>query len=412
MSKSVFSQEEAIKILQDVLKIKSINGNEKEVALYYQQLLKKHGIESQIVDYADKRSNLIAEISNGEGKTLGISGHMDVVHPGDEKEWSHPPFAAEIADGKLYGRGACDMKGGLTALILAMINLKESGQFKGKIRLLATVGEEIGELGSKQLANKGYAKGIDAMLIAEPVNIAIMHAHKGSFNYTINSKGVNAHSSNPQAGVNAIENLMLGMNAIQEALQKVYADYKNDAMGKLVHSFTLIKGGSQINTIPDFAQVRANARTIPEFDNKKLTELLEKIIEQTNQKHQHCQLSLQVDDDMPVMEADKDTELVKLLLDVTKTSKYYDFDKNLKPIAEFVQEQVGSAEGLPSQLEAVALSGTTDAAQFYPANPDMDVAIFGPGFSPSAHKIDEYIEVQQYLDFIHLYGEVYEAYLK
>lgn len=92
---------------------------------------------------------MVAEIHHGDGKTLAISGHLDVVSAGDVSQWTHPPFSAHIDDdGVLWGRGASDMKSGLAALAMAMIHLNETKNFTGTIRLMATVGEEVGEYGS------------------------------------------------------------------------------------------------------------------------------------------------------------------------------------------------------------------------------------------------------------------------
>lgn len=141
--------EEKIAILQELIRIKSVNGNEGEVAAYLNQLLNKHGIQGEIVSHTEGRDNLVATYHNGQGRVLGLSGHMDVVSAGDESNWTYPPFAAEIKGNRLYGRGATDMKSGLAAMVIAMIELKESGKpFNGTIKLLATVGEEVGELGS------------------------------------------------------------------------------------------------------------------------------------------------------------------------------------------------------------------------------------------------------------------------
>src|SRR5690606_21208783 len=133
-------------------------------------------------------------------KTLGFTGHLDVVSAGDESEWIHPPFAAVIDGDKLYGRGATDMKGGTVGLVLAMIELKTKGTpFKGKIKLLATVGEEIGTVGAKQLTELGYADDLDGLLVAEPSGANhLVTAHKGSMSYKVTSYGKSSHSSMPQ----------------------------------------------------------------------------------------------------------------------------------------------------------------------------------------------------------------------
>ena len=116
----VFTQDEKIQMLADIIAIKSVNENEIEVANYLKELFSKYGIESKIVPVTETRVNLIAEIGSG-APVVGISGHMDVVSAGDEAEWASDPFALTERDGKLFGRGTNDMKAGVLNLALTMI---------------------------------------------------------------------------------------------------------------------------------------------------------------------------------------------------------------------------------------------------------------------------------------------------
>ncbi|UUV98320.1 putative succinyl-diaminopimelate desuccinylase [Vagococcus luciliae] len=104
-----------------------------------------------MIQYANNHSSLVATLKKGqEGKVLGLTGHMDVVDPGDENAWKYPPFSATIEDNKLYGRGSTDMKSCLMAMVIAMMELQEEQQeFNGIVKLLATVGEKVGELGAE-----------------------------------------------------------------------------------------------------------------------------------------------------------------------------------------------------------------------------------------------------------------------
>ncbi len=125
------NKEKKIKILQDVIQIETVNDNEVAVAEYFKNLLNEYGIDSKLVEYSPTRANLVAEIKGEKpGKVLIFNGHSDVVAAGDPEDWTHPPFAGVIEDGKLYGRGATDMKAGLTALALAMIEIKEQDLLK------------------------------------------------------------------------------------------------------------------------------------------------------------------------------------------------------------------------------------------------------------------------------------------
>lgn len=406
-------EDNSISILQDVVKIASENDKEQLVAEYYQKLLKSHGIESKLVEFSEGRCSLVAEIENGDGKTLALSGHMDVVDAGDKNEWVFPPFSGHIEDGVIWGRGTSDMKSGLTALVIAMIDLNESKQFKGKLRLLATVGEEIGELGSAQLTDEGYVDDVDGMLIGEPCNLGIVHAHKGSLNYKVISKGISAHSSTPEMGDNAIENLVDVINEINKILKEKIDQFENDVLGKAIHNITLINGGSQINSIPDYVEFQANARTIPEFNNEDMINLIKEVLDNFNKVDKY-NFELLVTANQPPVEARPDSRLIGIITETVR-----DFE-SLKPqnlilsMEKLLVEDLSDLKKSMDNLREIAptgVSATTDAAQFLRRNKDMELAIYGPGVPMLNHKVNERIPLDQYLDFIKAYKRIIERYL-
>lgn len=139
--KDVFTPEEKVQILKDLVAIKSVNNDEIEVAKYLHDFLSRYGIDSEVLPFNKRRANLVAEIGNGH-PILGVSGHMDVVEASDVSAWTSDPFTLTERGGKLYGRGASDMKPGLAALVITMVNIKENNLLKhGTIRLMATFGE-------------------------------------------------------------------------------------------------------------------------------------------------------------------------------------------------------------------------------------------------------------------------------
>lgn len=381
----MISNDEAVKLLQDIVRMRTENENEVEVALYLQKLLKEHSIESKLIELEPGRSNLVAEIKHGDSdKVLAVSGHMDVVKAGNRDLWQHDPYGADIVDGKLYGRGSTDMKGGLMALVIAMIQANKTRNFNGTIRLLATVGEETGEAGARQLSDLGYADDLDGILVAEPFNNRILYMHGGSYNYKIKSYGVSSHSSTPQKGENAIQHLRDFMVGIQAKLDQVIAGYENDKLGRTIHSITLIEGGVQLNSIPEYAEYQANARTIPEFDNDQLTALIEKTVAEYNSMDKGYHFEFELLADMPTVVSDSNSELIQVIHQVSHQDN----------------------------IEVIALPGTTDTAQFQRNNKTMDVAIYGPGDVNIAHQLDEFIEVDDYLEFIPTFVNIFEGYLK
>lgn len=373
---------EKVKILQDVIRIKSINDNEEEVALYLQALLKQYDIDSTLVRYAEGRSSLVAEITQGDGKVLGFTGHMDVVDVGNEADWTYPPFEAHIEGNKLYGRGSTDMKSGLVAMTLAMIELKEAGTpIKGKIKLLATVGEEIGELGSAQLTNEAHADDLDALIIGEPSNYNLVYTHMGSINYTVLSNGKESHSSMPQEGYNAINHINKFITAINEKMAVVTDSYRNEALGRTIHNVTVINGGNQVNSIPGKAILQANIRSIPEYENSKIIELLEQTVVELNDGESYL-LELTIDHNKEAVGANKQSDLIDVI------QKQFD-------------------EPLP----LIGIAATTDAAEFIKAKKDFDLVVFGPGITTLPHQVDEYVEIDNYLDMIEKYIAIAKDYL-
>ncbi|MGH1648643.1 ArgE/DapE family deacylase [Enterococcus gilvus] len=376
-------KKEKIKILQDIIKIKSVNGNEEEVATYLKKLLGKYDIDSHVVKYSEGRSNLIAYLNKSSDKVLGFSGHMDVVSSGDETSWDYPPFDAHIEGNKLYGRGSTDMKSGLAAMVIAMIELKERNvHLQGAIKLLATAGEEIGEVGSEQLTKEGYVDDLNGLIIGEPSNYNLMYTHMGSINYSVTSYGKEAHSSMPKKGINAINHLTDFINVVNKEMLEISARYTNEELGSTIHNVTVINGGDQVNSIPGKAHLEGNIRTIPEFNNDQIILLLNGIISELNKKETY-HLELKIDYNKISVRTNKDSELIKCI------EKVFD-----------------------NKLPLSGISATTDAAEFTKSLNDFDFIIFGPGVTNLPHQVNEYVEIDNYLDMIEKYQDIAKEYLK
>ncbi|MBF7025431.1 ArgE/DapE family deacylase [Staphylococcus kloosii] len=383
----VLSEKERIKILSDIIEIQSINDNEIEVAQYLQKLFSSYDIKSDIVklDDSDTRANLVAEI--GEGKpVLGVSGHMDVVTTGDVSNWNYEPFKlTEDDQGRLHGRGSADMKSGLVALALSLIEIKKAGTLKkGTIRFMATAGEEITSSGAAKLYDEGYMNDVDALLIAEPSQDGIVYTHKGTMDIEVISKGKSAHSSMPELGYNAINPLTDFIHYLNAEYSKV--DTSSELLGTPTMNSTVIQGGDQVNSIPEYASSLFNMRTIPEFDNKRFIDLFEKI---KNKVEQESNASLEVNPYVnrePVYTTGENS-----FLKLTKQygDKYFNRD-----------------------LELTASTATTDASFLMKGKGDaFPFVMYGPGETGQAHQVDEYVYKDVYLTFIDLYTNLLTDYL-
>ncbi len=374
----VFTEEEKIKRLADLIAIKSVNENEIEVANYLKDLFADYGIEAEIVPVTDTRVNLVAEIGSGS-PVIGVSGHMDVVSAGDESQWSSDPFKLDERDGKLYGRGTNDMKAGLLNLAVAMIELKENKELqKGTVRFMATTGEEVGAAGSKKLYEEGYMDDVDCLFVAEPSHDTIIYSHKGSLNFRITSAGEAAHSSMPENGYNAIRPLMNYLLELDETLNQ--DSRQNEVLGRLVMSTTIIRGGDQVNSVPAKAAAEINVRTIPEFDNDEVIALFKETAEKYNAKGSNIQVEVTMS--LPSVFTNGQSKMVEWTKELGKTHLGFEI------------KQAGSP-------------GVTDASNLLrDKNADFPFMMFGPGETKMAHKVDEYVYKDYYLAFFDLYKEL------
>lgn len=372
-------KEKQAKILKDLIQINSVNGNEIDVAAYLAKLFEQYGFKTEIDAFGDRRANLIVEFGSDSSKrVLGVTGHMDTVAIGNRNNWHHDPFGAETQGDRLYGRGAADMKSGLAAQVIALIELKESGwQPDGKIRFIATAGEEYGTPGANRLEERGIAKDLDALIVGEPTGGNIVYATSGSYNYQVICKGRSAHSSMPERGVNAVSGLARFIELEDRLFDNVPLD---QYLGSVKHSITILKAGDQVNTIPDHAELRGNIRPTRTFDNQKVTQRLNQAIDYLNQTTDY-QLSLNILNDWWPIATDPQNELVKLALTASKNSYQKD-------------------------PELTIINGATDASVFVKHRPELPVIVLGADEWSRAHQVDEYATWSSYFATISAYQTI------
>jgi len=374
-----------IAILQHLIQIPSVNDHEAQVADYIASLFAPYPqAEIKKVTYADGRDNLVVTIGH-EGPQLGLSGHMDVVAAGDESAWTHAPFAGEVVGDQLFGRGASDMKSGLAAIVITMLEFLEQGtQLPGSIRLLATVGEETGEYGAAQLTDEGYADHLAGLVIAEPSGLDnVVYTARGVIDYKVVSTGKGVHSAQPENGINAIDNLMKFYNAVGPLMAK--HTQTDSVLGGLLHNVDLISGGEQINSIPAHAELMANMRTIPAYPNQVIYDELAGLIAQLNAED-GAQLDLSYSFPEEAIPGDPQAPLVQL--------------------AKQISDQVCGHD-----TQVVGSGGANDGAEFLRAKADFTSIEIGPG-SNTSHQIDEYVSVKEYLQAIDFYEALVPAFLQ
>ena len=367
--------EKSIKILTDLIGFKTISGKDNGPLIdYCDVILKKNGVSTfRVFDDNKERVNLFGTIkakkTNGK-KPIILSGHTDVVPV--SKGWSTDPFIATIKGDKLYGRGSCDMKG-FIACVLAYVPTLSSTNLDRDIHFSFTFDEETACIGAplliKELKKRNIKDGI--CIIGEPTKMKIIDAHKGMNEYTIHFEGLAGHSSQPSKGVNAIEYATRYINKLLELRQELINRRPKDCIFDPPHS-TLsiggIAGGIAHNVISDKCKVEWETRPVIKEDAIFVTKEIDKFV---NEK-----LLPEMKKIFPKSNIRKET--------IGEVIGFNRIDHSAA--CEFVSSITGD-----NSREAVSFG--TEAGLFQEIG--ISAVVCGPGSIEQAHKIDEFIELNE-----------------
>jgi acetylornithine deacetylase/succinyl-diaminopimelate desuccinylase len=253
--------------LADLVAIDTQNppGDEARAAQFLRGLLTTEGFEVALQEYKPARINVVARLENGAGRVFAFNTHMDVVPVGDG--WSSDPFVLKEMDGRLYGRGACDCKGPLAAMLEAMRMLAaERAAWSGTLLGVFVADEEIASEGAKFYANTGPK--IDAAVVGEPTSNATFTAHKGSLRPMVRVHGVSAHSGTPHLGENAIYRAGELLLLIAEHHERVVRHRTHPLVGAASLTVTRINGGQADNVLPGACDLLLDRRMVPGEDEE------------------------------------------------------------------------------------------------------------------------------------------------
>jgi acetylornithine deacetylase/succinyl-diaminopimelate desuccinylase-like protein len=238
------------------------------------------GVRCERQPIAPRRDNLLAWYdAPGAGRLILFDVHQDTV-PADGM--TIPPFVPEITGGRLAGRGSCDVKGSMAAMLSAFARLvRERPPGSASVLLACTVDEEFTHVGSSRLAESKHAA--ELAIVAEPTLLNLVHCHKGALRWKIRTTGVACHSSTPHLGVNAIYRMGVVLDLLQKFAVKLSDSKPDPILGPPTLSVGRIEGGQSVNVVPDWCEVEVDRRLIPGEDAAsaigKVKELAEQLFE-------------------------------------------------------------------------------------------------------------------------------------
>ncbi|MCK0147210.1 M20 family metallopeptidase [Arenibacter sp. F26102] len=364
---------DVLQLTKSLIAMDTINppGNEYLAAQFVGELLEENGFDVEYVPFESNRIHVIA--GRGYSKSsppIVFTGHFDTVPLGAVK-WSVDPFGGEVKNGKLFGRGSSDMKGGVAAMVVAAINAFSIGNPEGGLRLVLTAGEELGCQGAKDLiktySGLGEACGI---VVGEPTANMPAIGHKGGLYLNLSCTGTTAHSSMPHLGDNAIYKVARAISKVEEFDFGVEED---PLLGFPTVNVGKVFGGQNINSVPDFAEFTIDARTTTKVEHHKLLAKLQK-------------------------ELGKEVS-IETLTDLIAVST-----EEKDPFVQRVYKACGIPENAPGYPKA--LPYLTDGSVLQGAYGGIPTIILGPGQPEMAHQTDEFCYVDKLEKAVEIYTNI------
>ena len=371
-------EQEVIALCQDLIKVKSLSGQEGEVMKVVQKAFKKLGYDNF---YVDTMGNTIGIIKgNLPGPKILIDGHLDTVPVSDPTKWTMDPFGGEIKDGKIYGRGSSDMKGQVASYICAAAYFAEDNKrnFPGEIYVVAGVFEEIFE----GIAAGEITKDItpDLVIIAEPSSLNLKIGQKGRAEIVVETFGKAAHASKPSVGVNAVYQ----MNKIITEIQKIPMPDSQEFGGGVLELTDILSDpypGSSV--VPSYCRTTFDRRFLPGETRESILEPIQEIINSLKEKD-------------PKFDAKVSYEKAEDMCytgNVIKAERFFpawNFDQN-NPLIQKAYKGLTNAGLTPN----ISYHYFCTNGSHYGGEKNLLTIGFGPSSETLAHVDDEYIEIDQ-----------------
>jgi succinyl-diaminopimelate desuccinylase len=388
---SFIDKNELIGLTRDLIRIDSVirpeTGNtEAGVVRFIRDWISRElGVDPLIEEVVPGRENIILTIDSGKpGPCLMFEGHTDVVSEGNRDLWQHDPFGGEIEDGKIYGRGACDMKAGLAVNLLTVkAVVKSRVDFKGKMRLGIVCDEEEFMMGIQNYIRRGHADDVDACLVSEPEENQLCISMKGALRAIVRVKGKMAHGAMPLTGINTsvrLARIILAFDAFERL--EIQRWGKDEFLGWPSVTFTVVQTPPpgepiQLNVMPSESMAYLDIRTIPCQDHGSIRRQLQEILDRLAQDDPDFCAQIEFIADKPVVSMDKDEPIVRAAAeaytDITGRDPVYN--------------------GVP---------GATDGT-FLRHLKGIPCLVNGPGPRHIPHQTDEYVEIAEMFEALQIY---------
>ena len=381
---SAVDPDEVLRLARALIAAPSENpgGTEEEAARIAADVLADLEGSPEIIRSDGGRPSVVAAIGSGARPSLAWNGHLDVVPAGAPDTWIHPPWEGVVEDGRLIGRGACDMKGPIAAALAAGAAIRRAGvELAGRLQYHLAADEEVGGVhGTKVMWDRGLLDQ-DACIVGEPSGLQIGLAERGGAWFTVTARGTAAHGSTPERGVNAITTMARFVLRAPEVLP----DIEHPLVGRPSVNVALIEGGHAPNAVPDLCVADVDRRIIPGETLPEIRAGFQALFDALRREHPEARIDGDCREWTDPAEAAPDST-----------------------IAQVCREAVTRDRGDPPR--DVGFTGITDA-RFYINGGSIPTVILGPGSLADAHTAGEFVRVDDLVAAARIYARVFVRFL-
>jgi acetylornithine deacetylase/succinyl-diaminopimelate desuccinylase family protein len=360
-------RDRAVGRLQKLVQAASENppGEEAEAGCLAQQLCEEMGGEVEVHEAVPGRPNVVARWTFGEGPVVGFCSHIDVVPAGDRSLWEVDPYAAEIRDGHMLGRGSSDAKGPIAAALEAVAMVTQAQlDLAGTLELeLVSDEEAMGFKGAGFLVDKGLIHP-DLAIVGEPTSLRIVSAQRGACWLRIWTRGKAAHGSAPERGRSAIQHMSEIVLRLEETLPEIH----HPVVGGPSINVGLIQGGEKVNIVPAGCEIHVDRRTIPEETRDSVLASISAAIDLAK-------------DRFPDLDAEVAIDFFADPFEVKQDSL----------VARGLSAAIEQATGAPAEM--MGFRGASDAR--FLSDGGTDVVVCGPGDISVAHTAAESLDLAE-----------------
>jgi len=354
---------EVVRLLADLVRIESINpelvpggSGEAAIARYVADHLRAVGVEVQLQEVRPGRFNVVGILrGRGRGRSLMLNGHLDTVGVAGMED----PFAARVENGRLYGRGAQDMKGGVAAALAAVAGLAKEPRLEGDVVLAAVADEEYQSAGTRVLLKEVRT---DAAIVMEPTGLEVVTAHKGFVWADVETQGRAAHGSRPEEGRDAIAFMGRVLGQIELLQAKLEAGPRHALLGSGSVHASLISGGQELSSYPEQCRLSLERRLIPGEDAGVLDQELRGIVSELSARDRDFRARVAVGYSAQPLETPRETLIVRVL--ARCAGKVMGRDATLGMQSGWADAALLGEAGIPSVLFGPGGAGLHSAVEY------------------------------------------------